>query len=77
MHLLIIHSSTKYSEENDVTIFRVEERKNKNKYRKMEEKMARAVYSCFLLALHSPSVLKLATTVSSETSAPVYQNIRR
>ena len=43
----------------------------------MEEKMARAVYFCFLLALHSPSVLKLYTTVSSETSAPVYQNIQR
>ena len=43
----------------------------------MEEKMERAVYFCFLLALHSPSVLKLDTTVSSETSAPVYQNIQR
>jgi hypothetical protein len=43
----------------------------------MEEKAARSVYFCFLLALHSPSVLKLDTTISSETSAPVYQNIRR
>ena len=43
----------------------------------MEEKTARTVCFCFLLALHSPSVLKLDTTVSSETSVPVYQNIRR
>jgi hypothetical protein len=77
MHVLITHSSTKYSEKNDVSVFRVEERKNKNKYQKMEEKRARTVYICLLLDLHSPSVLKLDTTVFSEMSAPVYQNIRR
>ena len=43
----------------------------------MEEKKVPKVYFCFLLALHSTTVLKLDTNVSSETSAPGYQNIRR
>jgi hypothetical protein len=43
----------------------------------MDEKTARSVYFCFLLTLHSPSVLKLDTTASSETSASLYQNLRR
>jgi hypothetical protein len=66
MHLLIIHSGAKYSEENIMSIFRVEEggkiRINIRRWRRRRH--GRFIPVSFW-PLHSPSLLKLDTTVSS------------